>query len=87
MRLSPSGRWLALAHADGRVALWDLSTARQTNVLPASKAIVTDLAFDPAEQTLALRAPQDTRLFDLGKRKLHHRTSRRGKRHRVESRR
>ena len=68
LRLSPSGRLLAVAHADGRAGLWDMSTGTESPVLPASADPVTDLAFDPAEQTLAISTAKDTQLFDLEKR-------------------
>lgn len=65
MNLSPSGRWLALANADGRVVLWNLSSGQQHGVIDADATSVTDFAFDPAERILALASKDKTQFFDL----------------------
>jgi formylglycine-generating enzyme required for sulfatase activity len=68
MRISPSGRLLAVAHADGFGVLWDMSTGTESFVLPPSAEPVNDIAFDPAEQLLAVTTAKATQLFDLQKR-------------------
>lgn len=65
MRLSPSGQWLALANADGRLVLWDMRTGEKSPVLPASADPLTDLAFDPTEKKLAVSTAKATQLYDL----------------------
>ena len=70
MRLSPSGRWLAQANADGRVVLWNLADGKATPVLSAGSAAVGDLAFDPQELSLTLLTTSDIKSFDLAKKSL-----------------
>lgn len=70
MRLSPSGRWLALANADGRVVLWDMRTGKETTIHEAGSGIIADLAFSPDATTLALLANGEIQLFDLEKQTL-----------------
>ncbi len=67
LRVSPTGRWLALAAADGGVSLWDMRSGRETEVLAAGGGTVADVAFDPQEQTLAVALPQKVRLWEIGR--------------------
>ena len=63
MRLSPSGRFLAVGHAYGEwsAALFDLHERRALNTTPLPRA-TDDIAFSPDERTLICRSQGELRL-------------------------
>jgi WD40 repeat protein len=65
--LSPDGRMLATAGADGAVRLWDLATGTELCRVGGSGDPITGVAFSPDGRTLATAGTDaDIRLWDLG---------------------
>jgi WD40 repeat protein len=68
--LTPDGRTLATAGADGAVSLWDLTDPNRTHSLgepiPADPDLVSAVAFSPTGRTLATAAGNGSvHLWDL----------------------
>jgi formylglycine-generating enzyme required for sulfatase activity/WD40 repeat protein/energy-coupling factor transporter ATP-binding protein EcfA2 len=65
--VSATGRWLALASEDGRVAVWDMVSGSETEVLAAGSpsGAVADIAFHPLENRLAIALKGSVQVWDL----------------------
>ena len=68
MSVSASGRWLALASEDGRVAIWDMVSGSEMEVHTAGSpsGAVADIAFDPLETTLAIALQDKVLIWRVG---------------------
>ncbi|KAK3942141.1 WD40-repeat-containing domain protein [Diplogelasinospora grovesii] len=53
VRISPDGRWIASASADGTAKIWDANTGAYLNTLVGHMAGVSCLAWGPGSDTLA----------------------------------
>lgn len=53
MRISPDGRWIASASADGTAKIWDAQTGEHLDTLVGHMAGVSCLAWAPDSNTLA----------------------------------
>ncbi|KAK3309561.1 WD40-repeat-containing domain protein [Chaetomium strumarium] len=53
VRISPDGRWIASASADGTAKIWDAATGAHLNTLVGHMAGVSCLAWSPDSNTLA----------------------------------
>lgn len=68
---SANGEWLASAHGDGSVLLWEVATARATHVFRRHESIVVGIAFSSDGLTLASASYDNTiRLWDVPTRSL-----------------
>ncbi|KAK8049749.1 hypothetical protein PG994_011479 [Apiospora phragmitis] len=53
VRISPDGRWIASASADGTIKIWEASTGRHIETLVGHMAGVSAVAWSPDSKTLA----------------------------------
>ncbi|MFK8183956.1 MAG: caspase family protein [Phormidesmis sp.] len=51
--LSPNGEWIAIAHTEGQVTLWNLTDTAPQKIIEAHSDLVTTVAFNPDGKTLA----------------------------------
>jgi len=67
LSVSATGRWLALASEDGRVAVWDMASGSETEILAAGSAsgAVAGIAFHPLEDHLAIALEGTVQVWDL----------------------
>jgi COMPASS component SWD3 len=65
VRISPDGRWIASASADGTAKIWDASTGAHLETLVGHMAGVSCLAWSPDSNTLATGSDDKSiRLWD-----------------------
>lgn len=65
MEFSPSGRWLAVAHEDGSVRIWEFATRRIFYILSEHDEAVTSVDFGPTDEILITSDGQTLRQWSI----------------------